>query len=104
MMARMAEALQAHAALMERYARAGYQIGKLETENKQLVAERETLAAKLADLEVRLADGRLNEQVLEAERDRALQRVDELTVRLAEAGIRPAGRWQAFSSFLRRHW
>jgi hypothetical protein len=89
---------------MERYARAGYQIGKLEAENKQLVAEREMSAAKLAELEVRLADGRLNEQVLEAERDRALRRVEELTVRLAEAGIRPAGRWQAFSTFLRRHW
>ncbi|MEB3222324.1 MAG: hypothetical protein VKS61_09630 [Candidatus Sericytochromatia bacterium] len=104
MMARMAEALQAHASLMERYARAGYQIGRLETENKHLASEREALAAKLSDLELRLADSRVNEQVLEAERDRALQRVEELTLRLAEAGLRPGGRWEAVKTFLRRHW
>ncbi|MEB3330074.1 MAG: hypothetical protein VKQ33_12650 [Candidatus Sericytochromatia bacterium] len=104
MMARMAEALQAHAALTERYARAGYQLGRLEAENRQLVAEREGLAAKLTELEVRLSETRLNEQVLEAERDRALQRVEELTVRLAEAGLRPVGRWQALKAFLSRHW
>lgn len=104
MMARMAEALQAHAVLMERYARAGYHIGRLEAENRALVGEREKLAARITELEVRLSEVRLNEQVLQAERDRALQLADELTVTMAEHGLRPVGRWQALKDFVKRHW
>lgn len=104
MMNKMADALHAHAALTERYARAGYQIGRLEAEVKSLQAERKGLQVKLLETEQLLADSRLNEQVLQAERDRALTELQEALVRLAQTGSLAPGGLQAVRDFLRRHW
>lgn len=104
MLNKMADALQAHAALTERYARAGYQIGKLESEVKALRSERQTLQLKLLETEQQLADSRLNEEVLKSERERALVELQAALLRLAQAGERSPGGLQAVRNFLRRHW
>ena len=104
MMVKMADALQAHAALAERYARAGYQIGKLEAEVKTLRMERQTLQVKLLETEQHLADSRLNEQVLKAEREHALAELQAALLRLAATGEQKPGGLAAVRQFLRRHW
>jgi hypothetical protein len=104
MLQKMAEDLQAHAALTERYARAGYQIGKLESEVHALKTERQALQVKLLESEQLLADSRLNEQVLKSERERALTELQAALLRLAETGERSTGGLAAVRAFLRRHW
>ncbi|MEB3197087.1 MAG: hypothetical protein VKP62_07760 [Candidatus Sericytochromatia bacterium] len=104
MLAKMAEALQAHAQLTERYAQAGYRIGKLEAEVKHLQLERQRMASRLAESEQTLADSRLNERVLEVERDRALAALGQAREELASAGLSLKASQPGVWNWLRRNW
>lgn len=98
------ETLNAQSGMAERYARAGYQIGRLEAEVKHLVDERERLAARLAEAEQKLAEQALNEELLRAERTRLGRELGEARQKLAALEINPPGAWEKAAGFVKKWW
>ena len=98
------ETLNAQSGMAERYARAGYQIGRLEAEIKHLADDRERLAGRLAGAEQKLAELALNEELLRAERARLGRELGEARQKLATLEINPPGAWARMATFLKKWW
>jgi hypothetical protein len=98
------ETLNAQSGMAERYARAGYQIGRLEAEVKHLAHDRERLAAKLVETEQKLAEASLNEELLRAERTRIGRELGDAKQKLAALEINPPGAWPRIAAFLKKWW
>lgn len=98
------ETLNAQSGMAERYARAGYQIGRLEAEVKHLADDRERLAGRLAESEQKLCELALNEELLRAERARLGRELGEARQKLATLEINPAGPWARATAFMKKWW
>ena len=98
------ETLNAQSGMAERYARAGYQIGRLEAEVKHLADERERLAGRLAEAEQKLAEQALNEELLRAERARLGRELGDARQKLATLEINPPGAWARVAGFVKKWW
>ncbi len=98
------ETLNAQSGMAERYARAGYQIGRLEAEVKHLADDRERLASRLAEAEQKLAEQALNEELLRAERTRLGRELGEARQKLTALEINPPSAWAKAASFVKKWW
>lgn len=98
------ETLNAQSGMAERYARAGYQIGRLEAEVKHLADDRERLAGRLAEAEQKLAEQALNEELLRAERARLGRELGEARQKLTALEINPPSAWAKAASFVKKWW
>lgn len=104
LMGKVIETLNAQSGMAERYARAGYQIGRLEAEVKHLADDRERLAGRLAEAEQKLAELALNEELLRAERARLGRELGDARTKLATLEINPPGAWARAAAFVKKWW
>lgn len=104
LVSKVIETLTQQSGMAERYARAGYQIGRLESEVKHLQDERERLAMRLAEAEQRVAELSLNEELLRAERARVGRELGEARAKLTEMEINPPSTWERATGFVRKWW
>ena len=104
LVSKVIETLNAQSGMAERYARAGYQIGRLEAEVKHLAEERERMAQRLAESEQKLAELSLNEELLRAERARLGRELGEARQRLAAQDINPPSAMERAAGFVKKWW
>lgn len=104
LVSKVVDVINAQTGLADRYARAGYQIGRLESEVKLLLDERERLGNELLESQHQIALLNSGEETLQSERSRLVRDLLDARSRIADLEKAPSTAWSRMVEFIKKYW